>query len=57
MIDQLPKQGGGQLPPFKGGIDPPPPAPMHNNHKCDAGNVRQPRHCTIAPRHPLMFGA
>jgi AAA domain len=39
MIDQLPKQGGGgQLPPFKGGIDRPPP-PTSNNRLCsDSSN-------------------
>ena len=34
MIDQLPKQGGGQLLPFRGSIDRPPPAPMHIVPRC-----------------------
>jgi hypothetical protein len=40
MNDQLPKQGGGQLPPFKGGIDRPPPAPASINSPCSRPHSR-----------------
>ena len=49
MIDQLPKQGGGQLPPFKGGIDRPPPAPTTNNRPCSRPRIRA---TTAAPKPP-----
>lgn len=39
MIDQLPKQGGGQLLPFKGSIDRLPPTRMHIVCRCPALRV------------------
>jgi hypothetical protein len=67
MNDQLPKQGGGQLPPFKGGIDHPPPAPVRNNHPCSPPRIRATaavtegpsptKPCITQPPHPAAVNS
>ena len=50
MIDQLPKQGGGQSLPFRGSIDTPPPAPKNISHsRGTACSLRgRTTRCTLA---------
>lgn len=55
MIDQLPKQGGGQLLPFKGSIDRLPPA-CSRNAPTAAPAGRSEHHQTLArPRTDFPF--
>jgi hypothetical protein len=52
MIDQLPKQGGGQLPPFRGALTARHPPPMQNNHRTSARCTSTASLCSSAHSGP-----